>query len=314
MRAEKIQSHEMIGRFAPSTTGGVHPGTLLAGLLCWLDARSQSGSVLLRLEDLDRERTKKGYVEAMVRDLDWFGLEFDEQVRQTERGKAHEEALIGLIQSGRVYACSCSRSQIRAGGEAAPDGSYRYPGTCREQLVDESAWREEARPLRLRLDAGPLTLLDESGMDLSGDAAALFGDPILRRRDGSFAYHFASVLDDAAAGVTRVIRGRDLALATLPQVALQKMLGLSTPKYRHHALFLERSGDKLSKFHGAVDVAALRSCYSAEALCGLIASAVGLVPLGTECRPSDLVEGFAWSAVASEDVELSFEEGRGLEF
>lgn len=312
MRAEAFPSDAIKGRFAPSTTGGVHPGTLLAGLLCWLDARSQGGEILLRLEDLDRERTKPGYVEAMERDFAWFGLEFDSVTRQSERSEAHEEAMLGLLRSGRVYACACSRAEIRSAGQAAPDGSFRYPGTCRGARVDEDSWREELRPLRLEIDSVPWVYRDECGLDLSGDAAALFGDPILRRRDGSFAYHFASVVDDAAAGITRVVRGRDLALATLPQVSLQRTMQLPTPAYRHHALFLERSGDKLSKLHGAVDVATLRERYSPEALCGLIASAVGLAREGEECRPSDLVEGFDWSRVATEDVELSFDVEQGL--
>jgi glutamyl-tRNA synthetase/glutamyl-Q tRNA(Asp) synthetase len=158
----------------------------------------------------------------------------------------------------------------------------------------------------------PIELLDESGLDLSGDAALLFGDPILRRRDGSYAYHFASVLDDAEQGVTRVVRGRDLALSTLPQVALQRLLGLPTPAYRHHALFLERSGEKLSKLHGAVDVTRLRARYEADRLCGVIASSVGLVPQGVHCRPVDLVESFDWSRVADADVELSWSQDDGL--
>ncbi len=310
------------GRFAPSTTGGVHPGTLLAALLCWLDARAQGGAVLLRLEDLDRERTKPGFVDAMERDLAWFGLDWDGVSRQTDRESAHAESLSDLVNSGRVYACDCSRAQIRASGEPAPDGSYRYPGTCRSQVVRADGWREEVRPLRLQLESTPVDLLDESGLDLSGDAALLFGDPVLRRRDRSYAYHFASVLDDAAEGVTRVVRGRDLAPSTLPQVALQRLLGLPTPAYRHHALFLERSGsgggsgsgagEKLSKLHGAVDVTALRARYEADELCGVIASAVGLVPPGTRCGPVDLVDGFDWGRIADTDVELSWSVDHGL--
>ena len=312
MTTEFVASESDVGRFAPSTTGGVHPGTLLAALLCWLDLRSRKGLVVLRLEDLDRERTKRGFVEAMERDFEWFGLDWDRSERQTDRAPAHAEALESLVRSGRVYACGCSRSEIRAAGTEAPDGSYRYPGTCRDQVVSATSWREEKRPLRLRLESMPIELLDESGLDLSGDAELLFGDPILRRRDGSSSYHFASVLDDAAVGVTRVVRGRDLAPSTLPQVTLQRLMELPTPVYRHHGLFLERSGDKLSKLHGAVDVETLRGRYEADALCGMIASYVGLVPPGTRCRPAELVDGFTWSRVAIADVELSWSVGRGL--
>jgi glutamyl-tRNA synthetase/glutamyl-Q tRNA(Asp) synthetase len=292
------------GRFAPSTTGRIHPGTLIAGLLCWLDARSRGARVLLRLEDLDRERTKPGYVEAMERDLAWFGLDWDGRARQSDQRDRHEAALEQLVEAGRVYACGCSRAEIRAAALRAPDGSHRYPGTCREHVVAPADWRDAAGALRLRLERDPITLRDESGIDLSGDASTLFGDPVLRRRDGAFAYQFASVVDDAAEGVDRVVRGRDLAPSTLLQVAIQRALGLPTPRYRHHALFLERSGGKLSKLHGSVDVEALRPHYAAAALCGLLASAFDLVPAGTACRPADLVAGFDWARVRRDDVLL----------
>ena len=171
------------GRFAPSTTGRAHPGTLLAALLCWLDARSQGREVRLRLEDLDRERTKPGYVDGLRADLDWLGLDWDAVDLQSEATPRHEEAIDSLADAGLVYACDCSRADVRAAGRRAPDGSYVYPGTCRAQRVTRAAWRDERRPLRLALPASHVDLHDESGVDLSGDAAALFGDPILRRRD-----------------------------------------------------------------------------------------------------------------------------------
>ncbi|MGB0618560.1 MAG: glutamate--tRNA ligase family protein [Myxococcota bacterium] len=300
------------GRFAPSTTGRAHPGTLLAALLCWLDARSQGRAVRLRLEDLDRERTKAGYVDGLRSDLEWFGLDWDGIDRQSDFAERHAAAIEGLVEGGLVYACDCSRADIRGQGQRAPDGSYAYPGTCRTQRVTRASWRGEARPLRIALPPSPVDLRDESGVDLSGDAASLFGDPILRRRDGATAYHLASVLDDAACGVDRVVRGRDLMPSTLPQVALQRLLGLPRPSYRHHLLFLESRDEKLSKLHGAVDAVALRECYDAEALCGTIASFVGLAPPGTHCTPRELVSGFDWTRVTRDDVGLTWEPERGL--
>jgi glutamyl-tRNA synthetase/glutamyl-Q tRNA(Asp) synthetase len=307
MTTAEFRTHGTIGRFAPSTTGRAHPGTLLAALLCWLDTRSGEGSVLLRLEDLDRERTKPGYIDSMKRDLEWFGLDWDTVSLQSDQREHHDASLASLVEQELVYACECSRAQVREVGRPAPDGSYRYSGTCRARIVSKAQWRSVDRPLRLRLDPGFQTLQDESGLDLSGDASASFGDPVLRRRDGVYAYQFASVLDDAAAGVDRVVRGRDLAPSTLLQVALQGRLDLATPTYRHHCLLLERSGDKLSKLHGSVDVEALRERYDAEALCGLLASDVGLVPVGTRCRPADLVAAFDWSRVSTDDVEFKLD-------
>ncbi len=301
------------GRFAPSTTGRAHPGTLLAALLCWLDARSRGAEVILRLEDLDRERTKPGYAEAMVDDLAWLGLEWDGIVRQSESRARHEAVLEELVGRGLVYACDCSRARIRASGRRAPDGSHRYPGTCRARRVGPATWRTEERALRLRWDRMPVEVLDESGLDLSGDPAALFGDPILRRRDGAFSYHFASVVDDAAAGVDRVVRGRDLAPSTTLQVGLQRVLSRPSPSYRHHPLLLESVGEKLSKMHGAVDVSALRRRYAPDELCGLLLAFVGVVPQGERCMPADRVDDFDWARVCTRDVVLSWSPAKGLE-
>ncbi|MFO0688548.1 MAG: glutamate--tRNA ligase family protein [Myxococcota bacterium] len=312
MGAQDVQPERRFGRFAPSTTGPAHPGTLLAGLLCWLDARARGLAVALRLEDLDRERSKPDFVDAMVRDLAWLGLDWDAIERQSAARARHEAAIDALACAGRVYACGCSRARIRATGTLAPDGSHRYPGHCRDRVVSADGWRAVAEPLRLRLEPDFVALRDESGLDLSGDAAAIFGDPLLRRRDGAYAYHLVSVLDDAALGVARVVRGRDLAPSTTLQVALQRLLGLPTPVYRHHCLFLERSGDKLSKLHGAVSIDALRTRHDAEGLCGVIASAVGLVPIGARCRPADLVADFDWARVSVQDVLLAWDPASGL--
>jgi glutamyl-tRNA synthetase/glutamyl-Q tRNA(Asp) synthetase len=285
---------------------------LIAGLLCWLDARSTGAQVLLRLENLDRERTKPGYVDALQRDLEWFGLEWDGCVLQSDNHERHDAVLDALVRQGRIFACGCSRAEIRSAAQRAPDGSVRYPGTCRSHVVDEAQWRSIDRPLRLRLEAEEIRLVDESGLDLSGDAHGLFGDPILRRRDGAHAYHFASVVDDAYSGIDRVVRGRDLAPSTILQVALQHVLGMPTPVYRHHLLFMEKNGTKLSKLHGAVNLEMLRATVEPEELCGLLAAFVGLVPTGTVCRPVDLVSEFDWRRVHVEDVVLEWNQIRGL--
>ena len=312
MTTEDVPQTFNCGRFAPSTTGRAHPGTLLAALLCWLDAKSASAEVVLRLEDLDRERTKSGYIEQMEPDLEWFGLEWDVRTLQSESALRHGAALDELAEAGRIYACGCSRAKVKASGQSAPDGSHAYAGTCRNQRVTAGEWRSESRPLRLHLEECEISLRDENGDDLSGDAASLFGDPVVRRRDGAFAYHFASVLDDSASGVDRVVRGRDLAPSTLLQVSLQRLFGITPPVYRHHCLFLERRDQKLSKLHGAVDLEALSRHYSAEELCGQLASFVGLVPKGIRCRPAELVSTFDWDTVSVSDIELGFHDETGL--
>jgi glutamyl/glutaminyl-tRNA synthetase len=312
MQVGEIAHQWKCGRFAPSTSGRVHPGTLIAGLLCWLDARSKQAKVVLRLEDLDAERTKPGYVEALRRDLEWFGLDWDSTSLQSENRAHHDAALEALVIEGRIYACDCSRAKIRSAGHRSADGSYRYPGTCRDRRVSASTWRDVDSPLRLRLESSHTSLHDESGLDLSGDVEHLYGDPILRRRDGVHSYHFASVIDDGHSGVDRVVRGRDLAPSTILQVALQRALEIPTPVYRHHLLFMERSGAKLSKLHGAVDLKVIRRRATAEMLCGQLASFVGLVPPGTVCRPIDLVREFDWNRVRDGDLEIDWDAECGL--
>ena len=276
----------MRGRFAPTTSGPAHPGTLVAGLLARLDARSRDTRFVLRLEDIDPERCTEAHAVEMRAALAWLGLDWDEESRQSEHRSAHESALDRLSSAGLLYPCTCSRSEVARGGTRAADGG----------------WRAVDGGLRLRLPEGRIELRDESGLDLSQDPLAEMGDPILRRRDGAIAYHLAVVVDDAAAGITRIVRGRDLATSTATHVAIQRALGLPTPAYRHHFLFLEASGEKLAKLHGAVGFRALASTYSGEAFCGLLAELAGLRPDAAPTTPRALLADFDWARVRVDDV------------
>lgn len=301
------------GRFAPSTTGRAHPGTLLAALLCWLDLRSRNGRVILRLEDLDPERCRDEFRNGLVEDLAWFGLDWDAVVVQGGRRADHEAALDRLERAGRLYPSPTSRRDLQRLGRRGPDGGWAYDNRDRGRALPTGGWRACADvAIRCRLDDGRIDLRDASGLDLGMDVAADLGDPVVRRRDGAIAYHLASVVDDAVAGVTDVVRGRDLATSTAPQVALQRLLGLPHPTYRHHLLLLEEgAGGKLSKFHGAVAVPELRKHLRAEALCGTLALACGLRADPGPCRPQDLLAGFAWEPVRRADVTLRWD-GAGL--
>lgn len=296
-------------RFAPSTTGPAHPGTLLAGLLCWLDARSRGGRVLLRLEDVDHTRSRPGFPEAMREALTWFGLDWDEVHVQSAHRDRHEAALDALAAQGRLYPCRCSRKDRSAGGRRAPDGGWAYDNVCRGRPLPPGGWRACRETLRIRLDDEPVIVIDESGLDLTQAPARDMGDPIALRRDGVLAYHLVVVVDDAAAGVTRVVRGRDLATSTATQVAIQRLLGVPVPCYRHHLLLLEPRGDKLAKLHGAVGVGVLARHYDAAALCGILAHAAGLRDQPWPCRPAELVDGFDWARVRSADRVLAWREG-----
>jgi glutamyl-Q tRNA(Asp) synthetase len=294
----------VVSRFAPSTTGDAHPGTLLSGLLVWLDARAAGGRALLRLEDLDRTRCRPAWAAQMREALAWLGLDWDGVTVQTDRGAAHEAALDRLATGGRLYPCTCSRGE-RRGGRRAPDGGWAYDNTCRGRPLPGGGWRDARDALRVRLDDDRVALVDEGGLDLSQTPAVEMGDPIVRRRDGVIAYQLAVVVDDGAAGVSRIVRGHDIAPSTATQVVLQRLLGLPTPVYRHHFLLLEaRGGDgdrKLAKLHGSVGYAALRTRHSGDELCGLLAHAAGLQGSDAPCRPADLVASFDWRRVSTRD-------------
>jgi len=289
-------------RFAPSTTGPAHPGTLLAALLCWLDARSRGARVILRLEDLDPERCRPELAQAMVDDLAWLGLEWDVVEWQSAHHQRHAAALDRLAALGVLYPSTIGRAVLEAIGRRAPDGGWAYDNRERGTPLPAEGWRASSAPLRVRLADGVVTPVDIGGLDLAQDPVSAFGDPVVRRRDGAIAYHLASVIDDDASGVTHVVRGRDLATSSATQMALRQVLGLPLPTYRHHLLLLERLGHKLAKLHGAVGAPALRRAYSAQELCGWLAAVAGLLPRAEACTPADLLRSFTWERVRHDDV------------
>lgn len=294
-------------RFAPSTTGPAHPGTLLAALLCWCDARSRGARLILRLEDLDPDRCRPDFARGLVEDCAWFGLDWDTVVAQHELAHQHEAALDRLATAGRLYPSAISRSELKAIARRAPDGGWAYDNRDRGRALPAGGWRACAEPLRVRLDDGVVTPVDEGGLELTQDPTMAFGDPVVRRRDGAVAYQLAVVVDDAAAGVDRVVRGRDIATSTATQVALQRALGLATPIYRHHLLLLENHERKLAKFHGAVGAPELRRHYTAEQLCGWLAWCAGLLESPHPCRPVDLLAEFSWEKVRRDDVVVGWD-------
>lgn len=287
----------MISRFAPSTTGEAHPGTLLSALLVWLDARSRGGRVILRLEDLDKARVKAAWGDAIREACAWLGLDWDETIVQSDRRAAHEAALDRLAAADRLYACSCTRAQ-RSGGRRAPDGGWVYPNTCRARVVVDWRDREAAESIRARLPDDRIELVDDGWLDLSQTPALDMGDPIVVRKDGVIAYQLAVVVDDHDSQITDVIRGRDIAPSTATQIMLQRLLGYATPRYRHHFLLLAPHGDKLAKLHGSLPFSELRERYDARGL----SSALGRIANIGEGTPRELLATFDWAKVTRDDV------------
>ena len=238
------------GRFAPTPSGPLHLGSLLAAVGSYLSAKQASGRWLLRIEDLDRHRSISGAAEQIPRILEAFGFEWDGKIEfQNDRIPYYEQALARLEAAGLCYACRCSRSQLAA-QPLEPGDELIYPGTCRE---DPDA-RHGPHALRFRTGGLPAEVEFEDRLQglVSEDCRRKAGDFVIRRRDGFFAYHLAVVVDDELQGVTEVVRGCDLLSCTPRQILLQRAIGYRTPAYAHLPLLLEADGRKLAKSRHAV--------------------------------------------------------------
>jgi glutamyl-Q tRNA(Asp) synthetase len=243
------------GRFAPSPTGLLHAGSVVAALASWLDARAHQGTWLVRMEDVDEPRCKRGHGEHILHQLQQLGLQPDAPVLwQSQRTDHYHQALKQLQSTGQAYGCACSRKDIEshyaARGMTKPrNGEWVYPGTCRTGLHGQSA-----RAWRFRIPEGqaPVHWQDRRLGAQMQDVPREVGDFVLLRADGFFAYQMAVVVDDALQGVTHVVRGEDLADNTARQLLLQKALALPQPQYLHTPLVLGDNGEKLSKQNGAL--------------------------------------------------------------
>ena len=262
---------------------------------------------MVRLENLDPERCRPAFAEAMLHDLAWFGLDWDVVVDQHAQRAHHEAALDQLAARNLVYPCDCGRSRIKNAGRTAADGGYMYDNTCRHKHFPAGGWRNHDASIRLKLSGEEIEIRDEDGEIYRQVPAQAMGDPVVRRRDGAIAYHLACVVDDERAGVKRLIRGRDLLPSAPTQIMIQRQLGYNTPAYRHHFLFLENHGGKLAKFHGAVGVTELKKTYSGPDLCGMIAHWAGITTSPAPCRPSDLIATFDWRRIRRSDLALTWD-------
>jgi len=235
------------GRFAPSPTGPLHFGSLVAAVASWLDARAAGGRWSVRIEDVDAPRTVTGAADAILRALEACGLGWDGPVvRQGDRAALYAGALARLRERGLAYRCRCSRREVADSALRGIEGAV-YPGTCRGLEIPA----EEGAAERFRVDPGIVTFEDRVRGRVAQDVAREVGDFIVRRRDGLFAYQLAVVVDDADQGVTDVVRGADLLASTPRQILLQRALGLPTPRYLHFPVAVDPRGEKLSKRHAA---------------------------------------------------------------
>jgi glutamyl-Q tRNA(Asp) synthetase len=310
-RAKSLSA--VVSRFAPSPTGRLHLGHALSALLAHDHARSRGGIFLLRIEDIDPGRARPEHIEAIFEDLAWLGLAWDgEPVFQSRRLPLYAAALERLKAMGLAYPCFCARSAIAAEIAASasaphgPDGPL-YPGTCRRLGPEEREARIGAEPHAWRLDVGKALALfpgesrgpdttseldpglrrgtswNDNGIDIPAEPET-FGDVVLARKDAPTSYHLAVTVDDAAQGVTDVVRGDDLFAATHVHRLLQALLGLPTPDYHHHPLLLDAEGRRLAKRHGAPSLQSLREAGADPARL-VAALREGRLPAGYAAEP-----------------------------
>ena len=305
-----------VGRFAPSPSGRLHLGNLFAALLAWLDVRSAGGRLVLRIEDLDRERCSREKAAQLCADLRWLGLDWDEgglapEYCQSCREEYYQAAFDKLAGLGLVYPCFCSRAERLAYNVAAAPhlGEERRERHCpcrdmpkekRRRLIAEGrrpAWRVRVPDLEVAIMDGNLGLYREN-------LAADCGDFIIRRSDGLFAYQLAVVADDGAMGVSRVVRGRDLLSSAPRQRWLHTVLGQRSPEFWHVPLLLAADGKRLAKRDAALAMDSLRERWRPEQLVGGLAWLAGLLAEPVSCRPEELINGFSWDKVAKADIKL----------
>ena len=242
------------GRFAPTPSGPLHFGSLVAALGSYLDARKNGGTWQVRIDDIDSPRVAQGATDAILRCLERFGLQWDGPIiLQSQRMGAYHSALHALRRQELIYPCTCSRKEVSDAGVAGTDGPV-YPGTCRSNTRDS---QRNARALRIIVPDVEIAFDDVVQGRVSQNLSRAIGDFVLYRTDRVYAYHLACVTDDAEQGITDVVRGADLVDSTVRQIYLQQVLGFSTPRYAHLPVALNASGEKLSKQTHAADISAL---------------------------------------------------------
>ncbi len=308
------------GRYAPTPSGWLHLGNARTALAAWASIRSQGGTFVWRLEDLDGPRTGPGMAEAAEEDLRGLGLDWDEGPEpiggpfspyiQSQRAEHYESALEQLAQAGRLFPCRISRADLATLATAphGREGTPPYPASLRPKDLAPGwfeAMRRSPNPdaaLRFRIDPEPVSFIDRICGPVTERVDQTVGDFVLKRRDGFYAYQLAVVVDDLAMGITEVVRGRDLLDSTARQIQLIEALGGTVPSYAHLPLVVNAEGEKLSKRDDAMRIRTLRERGIApEEVVGRLGASLGLLDRPEPCRAEELVATFAWEKVPRGD-------------
>ena len=294
----------VIGRFAPTPSGRMHLGNVFAALVAWLSVRSRNGSLVLRMEDLDTQRTSADFADVLRDDLRWLGLDWDhETAPQSQRSAVYDRYFEKMMDEGLLYPCYCTRSQLHSvNAPHLSDGTYVYPGTCRT-LTEPPAGRKPA--WRVMVPDREWSFRDRVQGDYSLNLATGCGDMVVRRADGVYVYQLAVTVDDGESGVTEVVRGMDLLSSAPRQMYLQELLGFSHPEYGHVPMLLAPDGRRLSKRDRDLDLGELRKRMSAEELIGHLAFAAKLIEKDAPISARELASVFTWDKLQGDSIYLT---------
>ncbi len=293
-----------IGRFAPTPSGRMHLGNVFAALIAWLSVRSQGGQLVLRMEDLDTQRTSEDLAALLREDLGWLGLSWDwEMPPQSRRTEVYQKYFDQLREMGLLYPCYCTRSQLHSvNAPHLSDGTYVYTGTCRNLTAPPAerppAWRVIVPEREYRVD-------DLCQGVFRQNLATDCGDFVVRRADGCYVYQLAVTVDDGEAGVTEVVRGMDLLGSAPRQMYLQELFGFAHPQYGHVPMLLAPDGRRLSKRDRDLNLGVLRQRMKPQELIGRLAAAAGLLPKYEPISAAELASVFRWDALKGDAIYLN---------
>ena len=292
-----------VGRFAPTPSGRMHLGNVFAALIAWLSVRSRDGEMVLRMEDLDTQRTSADFAEVLRGDLAWLGLDYDrETAPQSQRSAVYDRYFEMLQEKGLIYPCYCTRSQLHSvNAPHLSDGTYVYTGTCRN-LTEPPKGRVPA--WRVMVTDQIWTVEDKVQGHYELNLATQCGDMVMRRADGVYVYQLAVTVDDGEAGVTEVVRGMDLLSSAPRQMYLQELFGFPHPEYGHVPMLLAPDGRRLSKRDRDLDLGELRKKISPEQLIGTLAFASGLIDRNAPISCRELAQEFTWDKLKGDSIYL----------
>ena len=295
-----------VGRFAPTPSGRMHLGNVFAALVAWLSVRHDGGHLVLRMEDLDTQRTSDEFSQVLREDLLWLGLDWDEETQpQSQRSEIYREYFEKLEAMGLLYPCYCTRSQLHSvNAPHLSDGTYVYTGTCRDLTPEQRSAFGRAPAWRVKVDDRLWTVEDKIQGTYQENLSTDCGDFVVRRADGVYVYQLAVTVDDALAGVTQVVRGMDLLSSAPRQMYLQSLLGFPHPEYAHVPMLLAPDGRRLSKRDKDLDLGYLRTHTTPEKLIGVLAASAGLLEQPVPISAKELASQFSFEKIRGDAIYL----------